>query len=412
MFMTPLGSIPIDFDLAKGTAKLLSFGHSNHHRAYHGGLTATQVSNNEPNWKEDAHLAHAAYSKAPVEGYTIDSDLSIDKATVYKNNQTGKATIAFAGTEPNRPGVGFLEKAKVLAKDFWADRHILMGTEQQSQEFHDAYDLTGKVIAKYGKQNVHTTGHSLGGTKSEHVSEKFDVPSTTFNKGVSPIGIIRHAGQNFKTPKSKDYITPGDLISNSTALNPNSKLNIVRADDKLKKVTNLFKNKGYEAAAGVSLGEAAAAIHPVVGAAYAGYGGYKLASALNGLHDSSNFITPRSVKTQEDRVSAEQDRVNTPKSSVWRDPSYQAPVRTIMPKETKPVVGIFGGSSAIKNSPTIINNGPHKSPQVNASDAYDRSYGPAFSGRQSAYHSHGFSREHHSRPQRRTRRHQSHRHAH
>lgn len=256
-------------------------------------LIATQQSNQEPNWKEDAYLANAAYRRAPVEGYDIDPALSNEQATTYKHHGSKKVTVAFAGTNFNPKG-SILKKAARGASDLIADSHIISATEEDSTQFKLAENLIEKAIKKYGKENVYATGHSLGGTKSMYVSHKKGIHSTAFNPGWSPLDIAKHStsalGKKWNFNKTKAYIVPGDPIAASALLQPGLKTQTIRQEKKLEDFKSNFKSKGYEMAAGKGMGEILAGIHPVVAGAYGAYGAYRVGKSAYALHSSDNFL--------------------------------------------------------------------------------------------------------------------------
>lgn len=263
----------------------------------------TDEGDQDQTWKEDAHLAKAAYTSSPVEGYTIDPDFTYGNITVYKNDKSGKAKVAFAGTR------GF--------KDAKADIAILGGFEQKDPQFRQALDTTRKVINKYGIENVSATGHSLGGTKTTYVSSKLGIHGTTFNQGWGA-GAFTHAtslGDKWDTSKVKDYVVPGDLISTATSITPGRNVTKIHQEDKLQKMKGMFKTKGMEALTRTSIPEMVAGI-PMLGTAtglaYGAYGAYKVGKAQYDLHKMDNFIQPTrppSVRTHEDRVETRKQNI-------------------------------------------------------------------------------------------------------
>lgn len=113
----------------------------------------------------DNYLAQEGIS----DDWKLDTDLSNDKNIVAVNEKTGKVKVAFRGTDRNNLG------------DLEADARIYMGTEQNHPHFKEARTTMRDVINKYGKENVSTTGYSLGGNKSWLMGNEFGVNSTGFN---------------------------------------------------------------------------------------------------------------------------------------------------------------------------------------------------------------------------------------
>lgn len=360
------------------------------HPSLNSTLTATHPTSkgtvNDPNWRDDPLLQHAAYKSAPVEGYSIDSELSTKEATVYKHNKTGKVTVAFSGTQTD-----FTHDFNRTVKHIMTDVAIAGGVERYTPEFQDALQVGKNTIAKYGKDNVHTTGHSMGGTKSDYISDVLDIPATTYNKGVGPLNILGSVGRGDKHSKVHDYYVPGDIVSSSAGLQPYGKQTMVKQPEKIKKLQKLFSNKPKEMAAGTTLTEAASTI-PVIGGAVkaglAGVGAYKVASAFNDLHKSDNFTQPKDL-----RPSA------VPHSAVPHT-QHPAPIRA-EPKKVVGPVGVSGGKKTTTNAALIT-----------SSNHYDHVIAPSSLGATASFHNHGFSREHHSRPKHQKRRGKGHRHAH
>lgn len=250
-----------------------------------------------PDWEEDAWLAHGAYQGSAVEGYTIDPSLSDVRATTYVNNNTKKATVAFAGTNFGAPG-GIVNAAKHAFDDVATDIFaIAPGQEEGDWQFHDARTAVQKAVNKYGKDSVHVTGHSLGGTKALYTSSALGVTASAFNPGWSPFDIARHStnlsGQKWDFSRSTAYVVPGDPVATSTYFQPGLKVHTVRKDEKLKKLLGDFEGGAVEAGAGVSVGELLSAVHPVAAAAYTGYGVYTVGKDAYALHASGNFLNPR-----------------------------------------------------------------------------------------------------------------------
>lgn len=101
--------------------------------------------------------------------WKLDNELSNEYGIVAFNEKTGKAKLAFRGTD--RGNLGDLE----------ADAKIYFGTEQNHPHFKEGREQARKMIEKYGKENSSITGYSLGGNKSWSIANEFGVSSTGFN---------------------------------------------------------------------------------------------------------------------------------------------------------------------------------------------------------------------------------------
>lgn len=178
-----------------------------------------------------ADLANASYDRNNVpDGYDVDSELSNRNRLVLVNKQTGKATISYRGTDlkNNRKG------------DLGTDALLALGLTELSARFRNAKKHARAVVGKYGKGNVDTTGHSLGGSQSLYVNSKLGLPSVSFNAGVSP-GFVKKTALDtlstslFKRPARKTatvYTTGLDPISALSPLLPNATTRVVKPTTK------------------------------------------------------------------------------------------------------------------------------------------------------------------------------------
>lgn len=127
----------------------------------------------------DRDLAAAAYSGAQeVDGWEKDVELSNENRTVYQKE--GKAKVAFRGTNPKN------------LKDLGTDLLVGLGLQDKSSRMKNAVKATDMVIAKYGKENVSLTGHSLGGSQAAYVSRARGLDATGFNAAFSRVDEVRN----------------------------------------------------------------------------------------------------------------------------------------------------------------------------------------------------------------------------
>lgn len=151
----------------------------------------------------DAKLSKAVYTQEPQVGdWKLDKSLSNQNRSVYYNPQTKKARVAFRGTD--------LTNKKTRWDDIGTDILVGLGLQDLSNRMKAARKTTDLAVQKYGKNNVTTTGHSLGGTQSMYVNRKTGVKGTGFNAGVTPIDTLTK--RRFKG--FTNVTTDGDLISN------------------------------------------------------------------------------------------------------------------------------------------------------------------------------------------------------
>jgi hypothetical protein len=138
--------------------------------------------------------------QAGIKGWKINEELSNDKGLVVYNEETGKAKVAFRGTD--RSNLGDLE----------ADARIYFGTEGNHEHFITAKKQMREAIEAYGLENVSTTGYSLGGNKSWSMGNDFGVPSTGFNSFIGKT-IVNQPENNRIGIKHKIIRTQDDMPS-------------------------------------------------------------------------------------------------------------------------------------------------------------------------------------------------------
>ena len=128
--------------------------------------------------------------KTLIDGYQIDKKLSGNRAQVYFNDENKKAVIVHRGTQG--------------PQDFITDGLLSIGVK--TNRFTHAEKIQNKAIDKYGKENLLTMGHSLGGSLAEDVSKKG--PTITLNKPVLLQDIGKNIGNN-----QTDIKTSNDPVS-------------------------------------------------------------------------------------------------------------------------------------------------------------------------------------------------------
>lgn len=107
------------------------------------------------------------HDKLVTAGYDVDEELTDSRTKTYVKN--GTALVAYKGTDPTN------------IVDLDADVTIAMGTQRFNPEFKKAVSLAQRAKEKYGV--VHTTGHSLGGTKAIESANAIGGKATVFNPG-------------------------------------------------------------------------------------------------------------------------------------------------------------------------------------------------------------------------------------
>lgn len=166
-----------------------------------------------------AQLSDAAYGGKDLShlGYDIDTEHSNRNRTLYKHKDSGKAILSFRGTDLH---------SKSKMGDIGTDALLALGLHGLSSRFRNAKKATDQAIAKYGKDNLTVTGHSLAGSQALYVNSKRGVEAHAYNPGVSPAMVRKDlmdslSAQLFKRkPKTNAtvYTTGTDVISGLTPL--------------------------------------------------------------------------------------------------------------------------------------------------------------------------------------------------
>ncbi len=132
--------------------------------------------------------------------YEIDNELSNDKGVVVVNKKTGKAKVAFRGTD------------KTNLNDLEADARIAVGSEASHNHFTEGRDQIQATIDKYGFDNVERiVGYSLGGTKSYTTGKAFKIPSRSFNPFIAGNNLTD--SENFNSEEHEIFRTQDDIAS-------------------------------------------------------------------------------------------------------------------------------------------------------------------------------------------------------
>jgi pimeloyl-ACP methyl ester carboxylesterase len=116
---------------------------------------------NMPSWPEDLTLHRDFSSRVFSSGFG---------GSVYTNGS--EVVISFRGTDFDTK----LEKFQ----DFW-NGNIPAARGSYSDQVIDAIELVADTIAKYGKNNITFTGHSLGAGLASLMAVFFDLPAVTFD---------------------------------------------------------------------------------------------------------------------------------------------------------------------------------------------------------------------------------------
>jgi hypothetical protein len=106
-----------------------------------------------------------------LKDFELDNELSTEEHSVFFNTTTNEVVISFRGT--------------TTLDDVKTDSHILMSREKNTERYKRSEDVFEKTQVKYMESEITTTGHSLGGGVSLHISEKYDVQGHHYNPAIS-----------------------------------------------------------------------------------------------------------------------------------------------------------------------------------------------------------------------------------
>jgi hypothetical protein len=109
-----------------------------------------------------------------LHGYNYVSDMSNPEAAVYVNHDQKKVLIAFRGT--------VAWNWEDIKTDIFG---IALGNTKNSARFQRSKQLANKVYNVYRGYKVETTGHSLGGSLAQYVTQDTNgaINSVVFNPG-------------------------------------------------------------------------------------------------------------------------------------------------------------------------------------------------------------------------------------
>ena len=131
--------------------------------------------------------------KHNIEGYIRDDSLSGRRATVYHNPETGHAVVTPKGTQS--------------IQDWGTNAMTAIGMASKTKRMKHVQKIQNEAAAKYGNQNILTTGHSLGAKLAEKVGQK-SAEVITYNKPTT----LENIGKRI-SHKQTDIRTHNDPVS-------------------------------------------------------------------------------------------------------------------------------------------------------------------------------------------------------
>jgi hypothetical protein len=159
-------------------------------------------------WK--AELSKAGFD--PRSGWHIDS-LSTKNTMILGHHPSKKVIFVGRGTSLDQDP----------AEDLFSDAFVSANITTISPRYKQSKKLLQKTMEKYKDWDFSVTGHSLAGTIALELGREFNLPSHSFNPGISPLVAFHQDPEALKKrlteenaeSKQKVHIVPGDWISNS-----------------------------------------------------------------------------------------------------------------------------------------------------------------------------------------------------
>lgn len=156
-----------------------------------------------------------------ADDYSVLKEFSSPDHVAFFNRDTGNAILAFRGTNPSN------------VRDLGTDVAIATGLQGITPRFADAGRVTKQLVDKFGRGNVHVTGHSLGGSQALHAAGRHGVEAHAYNPGAGlpkflfgGLGVLAFLQEKFgskaKANKTHIYTTGVDPISRMSVHHPNA----------------------------------------------------------------------------------------------------------------------------------------------------------------------------------------------
>jgi len=125
-----------------------------------------------------------------LDGYTRDDSLSGQRAQVYHNNNTNQTIVTHRGTQGLQD---WITDAKLL---FFPSLYM------QSTRYKHAQEIQNQAEQKYGKENIITTGHSLGAKLASDLGGN-SKEIITYNKPIIPKEVFNQTKKNETSIRTK-----------------------------------------------------------------------------------------------------------------------------------------------------------------------------------------------------------------
>jgi hypothetical protein len=144
--------------------------------------------------------------KRNVEGWKILKENTTDDRVAYQNLKSGKVVLALRGTDTHNKSRAY--------RDIGSDALLALGQQSLSSRFSKSTAEAKRLAAKYGKDNVTVTGHSLGGSQALWISNQTGIQAHAVNPHVTYEDAM--VFQNF--PNATIYHSISDPVSTLSPL--------------------------------------------------------------------------------------------------------------------------------------------------------------------------------------------------
>ncbi len=129
--------------------------------------------------------------------------------TTFYDFINDKVVVSFRGTD-NKNVLG------MRYEDLMTDYQLAIGRLRLTDRFQEAKDMLEKVMAKYDKDKITLTGHSLGGAIADYLSDIYKLPAFIYNTGSSPLSVINNPIPTRYTTGNFDILSFSDKLYNES----------------------------------------------------------------------------------------------------------------------------------------------------------------------------------------------------
>jgi hypothetical protein len=160
-----------------------------------------------------------------LKDFRVDEELSTIDNLVLHNAPSGETHISYRGTTDNPM------RTKNFLND-WMTNVEITGGSTHSTRVRQALSQFDRVVSKYGKQNLTTSGHSQGGHISYEISVKNDVAGHHYNPAINGTQVsnverfIANEAEQIVYKTTVDFASP--LAYNNKLKKSNTKLKVIQ----------------------------------------------------------------------------------------------------------------------------------------------------------------------------------------